>query len=182
MESNRCYGVILTGASCTGKSFLIEHVEPDYPHLNVYDMDLELYARPHEVRARLPEYTSWLTETIDSVELRDDVRASEALVQVPKIALLKLIARKRPFLTTCGGLPPPDDAFYTRTRQATRFRLYHVLLDPSRLTHYVRILKRLRVFRALELRRKQRDKMQHDWDATVRTINDLKRFLDDVTT
>lgn len=170
-------GIVLGGASCTGKSVLLARLQESQAELRCHEMDRCQYWDEAQRRRQLPEAEVWLTQEIASEALRSDVLASPPKVRIAKIALLRLVVAQAPFVTTSGPLPGRQDPFYELIGAELGWRIAHVLVDPSPLTHTLRILKRFRLRRLREFRRTQEQKAADVWDARVSDVAGLRKCI-----
>lgn len=169
-------GIILGGASCTGKSHVLAETHGFDPALAAFEMDELGYSKPH-IETHLLEDLEWLRTELQLHEIQADVEASSPKVQICKISLLKLVVGGQRFITTCGYLPRPDAHFYDLIETALGAELFHVLVNPSIATHVYWICRRGRFFHIAKFCRVQRQNTQVPWDATIRTATDLGEWM-----
>lgn len=134
--------VILHGASCTGKSTILELVKRHYNQCHYVDMDIFRYWESEAGPDELNEAHSLLNEAHTDESLSQEMLHSiEHSHQVPggksrnrvMIELLRLSLEFDTVMVTCGNLPPPFVAgdYYTLLERCTDHVVVHVLLAPD---------------------------------------------------
>ncbi len=164
-------GIVLAGASCTGKSRMLDEISES--DLKVTTLEMERL-RIKKAQAGLPNELAWLNATLPAPEFRAWVDKGALHSQGARVGLLRLVVDGKPFICTCGGLSGPDDPFYGLLMKELGVRIFHVLVDPPLLIHLLWILKRGRIHRSMEFLSKQRRNSELEWDASIRTADQLR--------
>lgn len=172
-------GIILFGASCTGKSYLMAEMQTLDPALVTFEMDTVYYTKADFVAANLPGDLEWLSTTLQQPEINAAVEASSSRQQICMISLLKLVVGDKRFVTTCGELPRPGARFYDLLRTELGVDLSSVLVKPSITKHLYRICRRGRLRRIVRFYRVQRQNTAVEWDLTITSAADLMEWIKD---
>ena len=134
--------VILHGASCTGKSTILELVKRHYNQCHYVDMDIFRYWESEAGPDELSEAHTLLNEAdmneslsremLHSIEHSHKVTGGKSRHRV-MIELLRISLEFDTVMVTCGNLPPPfvADDYYSLLERCTDHVVVHVLLAPD---------------------------------------------------
>lgn len=190
-------GVLISGANCSGKSYMLSSISQDsssFNNITVFEMDSLQYYWGKVLKKKLPiarqKFFDWRSEQDSSAvleELSSNLSASSPDAELIKLKLLELMVSSDRFVTVLPHILRHSDEgilFIKLLESYFRVRIVNIAIVPSRWRYALNFCLRLRVWNYAYVKRALADRQMiiskthnHNYDYVIR--NDLSSKSED---
>ena len=180
-------GVLISGANCSGKSYMLSTISQSssssFNNITVFEMDSLQYYWSNVLKKKLPiarqKFFDWRSEQDSSAvleELSSNLSASSPEAELIKLKLLELLVSSDKFVTVLPHILRHSDEgilFIELLESYFRVRLVNIAIVPGRWRYALNFCLRLRAWNYAYVKRALADRQMiisktHNYDYVIR--------------